>query len=335
MAQDLNDKGRFISLRVKLLVGFTLLFTVVFAVAFYWFFTFATNMAMQQIEEDMINTLYGAIEGIDADEFLALAEEAEPRADGLTDDPRYWEHMAWLETVHEMEPRAYPYSWVRGDESVEKQVLFIGDFLRVADPENATIFREPYISEGSMITGMLGLWEDLEPYEDKWGHWISAYAPIQNAAGESVGGFGIDFKADYVFQVQEAIKDRVVLSFGITYITLFTLVYLISLTLTRPISSLTTVAQEVAEGNYDQDIRSLYKGTRHDEVDVLAQVFEMMVNKVRAREEGLKRQVHDLRIEIDQVKKARQVKEITESDYFLNLRDRARALRSSSDEESA
>ncbi len=327
MNQEPSVKGRFISLRVKLLVGFTLLFSVVFAIAFYWFFAFATDMALTKIEEDMVTTLYGAIEGIDGDVFAAMAREAESRADGLTDDPRYWEHQAWIEIVHQLEPRAYPYSWVRGDETVENEVLFIGDILRRTYPENATVFREPYITAGSMITGMQELWEDLEPYEDPWGHWISAYAPIRNAAGESVGGLGIDFKADYIYQVQSAIQNRVLLSFTVTYFVLFIFVYMISRALTRPISSLTDMAREVAEGDYEQDIQALYGGKYRDEVSTLARVFEMMVNKVRAREEGLKRQVQKLRIEIDEAKKARQVAEITESDYFQTLKQKARELR--------
>lgn len=327
MASGSPQKKRFISLRVKLLVGFTLLFTVVFAVAFYWFYTFSTDVAMNQIEADMVTTLRGGLEGIDGDTFAALAQEAELRDDGLSDDPRYWEHMAWIETIHDLEPRASPYTWVRGDPNVENEVLFIGDILRLTQPEDATVFREPYITQGSMITGMLTLWEDLEPYEDDWGHWISAYAPILNSAGESVGGLGIDFRADYVYEVQDSIESSILVSFAITYLALFALVYLISRTLTGPIISLTGVAREVAEGNYRQDMSKLYGGSTHDEVDALAQVFELMVNKVRAREEGLKRQVQELRIEIDEVKKARQVAEITESDYFVTLKEKARALR--------
>ncbi|MGC9356348.1 MAG: HAMP domain-containing protein [Anaerolineae bacterium] len=333
MTEQSTERDRpFISLRVKILLGFTILFSVVFAVAFYWFFNFATNMALGQIEEDMVNTLYAGIEGIDGDDFAALAV-AEKNAEGLSDDPLYDEHMDWLETLHNLEPRAYPYTWVRGDEEVKNEVLFIGDILRITDPENATVLREPYISQGSMITGMLGLWEDLEPYQDKWGYWISAYAPITNDDDEIVGGMGIDFKADYVNRVQEAIKDSVLVSFSVTYLVLFTFVYLIANTLTRPITDLTNVAREVAEGNYNQDLTALYKGKHEDEVHVLAEVFAQMISKVRAREEGLKRQVQKLRIQIDEAKKARQVAEITESDYFQQLRTKARKLREGGDDD--
>jgi CHASE3 domain sensor protein len=46
------------------------------------------------------------------------------------------------------------------------------------------------------------------------------------------------------------------------------------------------------------------------------------------REQALHRQIQELRIEIDQAKKERQVAEITESDYFQELRQKARELRS-------
>jgi hypothetical protein len=52
-----------------------------------------------------------------------------------------------------------------------------------------------------------------------------------------------------------------------------------------------------------------------------------MIDKVHAREEHLKRQVQELRIEIDQAKKERHVQEIVESDYFKELRATAKEMR--------
>jgi len=324
--QQTERRTRFISLHMKLLVGFTVLFSVVFAMAFYWFYDFATDRAMGRIEEDMIDTLNGAIAGVDGDEFIALAREGEPRDDGLTDDPRYWQHLDWLETVHNIEPRANPYTYVKGDESNE--ALFIGDILVITNPDNSAAFRESYISKGPMFQGLADLTLHTEkPYTDKWGSWVSAYAPIANAKGELVGAMGMDFRADYVFQVQQAIRDKVVIAFAITYAALFVLVFLISRGLTRPIIALTTVAERVAEGDYGQSVSALHSGALRDEVATLAQVFEMMIDKVREREERLKRQVQELRIEIDQAKKAKQVAEITETEYFHELREHAAMMR--------
>jgi nitrate/nitrite-specific signal transduction histidine kinase len=66
---------------------------------------------------------------------------------------------------------------------------------------------------------------------------------------------------------------------------------------------------------------------RPDQLGQLARVFQRMAHEVAAREEQLKQQILVLRIEIDEAKKARQVAEITETDYFQELRDKAKALR--------
>jgi hypothetical protein len=49
--------------------------------------------------------------------------------------------------------------------------------------------------------------------------------------------------------------------------------------------------------------------------------------RVRQRESILKQQISELQIEIDEVKKARQVAEITETDYFRELSEKAQRLR--------
>jgi hypothetical protein len=52
-----------------------------------------------------------------------------------------------------------------------------------------------------------------------------------------------------------------------------------------------------------------------------------MASEIYAREQNLKRQVQQLRIELDEARQARQVAEITESDYFRELEAKAQDLR--------
>jgi DNA-binding response OmpR family regulator len=66
---------------------------------------------------------------------------------------------------------------------------------------------------------------------------------------------------------------------------------------------------------------------RPDALGQLARVFVRMAGEVAAREAQLKQEIHELRIEIDEAQKARQVSEITETDYFHGLQQKARALR--------
>ena len=53
-----------------------------------------------------------------------------------------------------------------------------------------------------------------------------------------------------------------------------------------------------------------------------------MAEEVRAREERLRREVQELRIEIDHARQAQRVAEITDTDFFRDLRSRASELRS-------
>ena len=108
----MTENRAFFSLRSKLLIGFTILFTAVFAVAFYWFFTTATDLALDRIQEDLSDTVQAAVQDVDVDELLALAADGEPNEAGFSDDVRFLNQMEWLETVHQIEPRAWPYIYI-------------------------------------------------------------------------------------------------------------------------------------------------------------------------------------------------------------------------------
>ena len=85
-------------------------------------------------------------------------------------------------------------------------------------------------------------------------------------------------------------------------------------------------AAAVEEGTFRPDTLDGVSG-RDDALGRLARVFCRMAREVRAREQRLERQVHQLRIEIDQARAERRVAEITETDFFADLQRRAAQLR--------
>lgn len=88
----------------------------------------------------------------------------------------------------------------------------------------------------------------------------------------------------------------------------------------------TAAAVAIEAGIYDPE--SLDEVARRtDELGQLARVFQRMTRQVYAREQKLKQQVQEMRIEIDQIKKERQVAAITESDYFKELQQKVKGLR--------
>jgi CRP-like cAMP-binding protein len=97
----------------------------------------------------------------------------------------------------------------------------------------------------------------------------------------------------------------------------------------RQVAQLTVAAQALESGNYTGNPIGDVTG-RDDALGNLARVFERMAGEVYAREQRLQQQVSELRIEIDRTRQAQQVAEITESDYFKSLQQRAKALRARS-----
>ena len=88
-------------------------------------------------------------------------------------------------------------------------------------------------------------------------------------------------------------------------------------------------ARLVAEGRYEEAMRNIQiEGETHDRaLAAVADAVRSMVKAVQEREERLKREVAQLRIEIDEAKRKKSVAEITETEYFQDLARRARELR--------
>jgi methyl-accepting chemotaxis protein len=168
---------------------------------------------------------------------------------------------------------------------------------------------------------------DDDVYTDQWGTWLSGYAPIYNAAGEPVGAVGVDMCAVDVAELQRNILQTVLPAFALTLAVLIVAVLAISSTVTRPIVALTRAAQRIGQGDYDQDLSAFRSGRFRDEVAMLTEVFELMVSKVYQREQTLRRQVEELKIEIDEAKRQKQVSEIIDSDYFQRVQSRALEMR--------
>ena len=92
------------------------------------------------------------------------------------------------------------------------------------------------------------------------------------------------------------------------------------------VSRVTAAASAVESGAFRAESLDQV-GQRPDALGQLARVFQGMAREVAAREQRLRREVQQLKIEIDEVRAARQVEEITESEYFLRLQQKVDELR--------
>ncbi|MBW4596663.1 MAG: DUF3365 domain-containing protein [Brasilonema angustatum HA4187-MV1] len=143
------------------------------------------------------------------------------------------------------------------------------------------------------------------------------------------------------FPVSE-VFDRVYKAFFLfiaIFISVFTLViftfnHLLKRNVLQPIKPMAQLAQKIStdtfvfDRNEKVELRNLVAiAKRNDELGQLGQVFLRMVHQVYTREQRLKKQMQELSIQIDETKKARQVAEIVDAEYFQNLSVQAKEIR--------
>lgn len=107
---------------------------------------------------------------------------------------------------------------------------------------------------------------------------------------------------------------------------------IISRMLVRPLHKLTAAAEQLKHGVLDEaPLMAIRQRRFADEVTVLADVFTDMGRQVVRREEQLRTEITELHIHIDSSRRQEQAAEITETDYFQNLRATASRLRARHD----
>ncbi|MCB0104999.1 MAG: hypothetical protein KDE53_03805, partial [Caldilineaceae bacterium] len=112
---------------------------------------------------------------------------------------------------------------------------------------------------------------------------------------------------------------------------LFTLVnaLLLAHSILRPLLTLTGAAHAMLENRFTSEEAAEFRTnvTDSSELSYLQQIFGQMAEEVLAREEQLRQQVNELQIIIDDSKRKQEVNEITESEFFRSLQERAAAMR--------
>lgn len=326
-----------LAVRWKLLAAFAGAFTVVFVFIAFWVVQHATANAMDRIKSQLSSTAIGGAQTLDARAFAALVESvpAVPDASNPTgytypDSLLYRQIARQLLRITEVVPSAQPYTYFR--DPANGQLYFAVSAGYYYDPQFGVTFKQPVseVSGPETIARMeRGLTRTTEEpaYTDTFGDWVSAYSPILNDKGESVGAIGVDYPLDYVAEVQANARRDLAPILLATYALLLLLVLVISGYLVRPLRRLTDATHRIAEGEYDLEVRELVKSRFPDELYELGESFEIMAAKVAARERSLTKEVQRLRVEIDTVKREQSVEEITGTDFFSDLKSKAATLR--------
>ncbi|KJJ85356.1 stage II sporulation E family protein [Candidatus Omnitrophus magneticus] len=174
-------------------------------------------------------------------------------------------------------------------------------FKFIVDPENkfkSDITRHALPGEEydakefpEMKNAIYGPSADRKLGMDKWGRFLSGYAPILDKNKNPIAILGIDIRANDVYNMQRSIRYRAILVLLLGTALSITLAMMISNRVTRPIEKLVEGTRQIARGNLDYRVE--IKGD--DEIAELGNSFTKMSS--------------DLKVYIDELQKATAEKE--------------------------
>ena len=329
---------------------------MIFAGAFYWFYVFTTDKTLSHLKAEMRSTLLGAAQGVDVHELLALYAEGERNDTGFSDDPRYHRQLQWLETVHQIEPGVWLYTYIVGTSEQnrrigasvvqpgELEVIHLVDLWALHDHSKANQFLEsdharavaraiaqekPRVGEPGIYTSEI---YTSEIYTDAWGEWLSAAIPLQTLEGNAVAVLGVDVETSYLVEAQQTIRKQVVSSFLVAYGILFIVLYGLSGMLTQHLNQLARSVKWLGIGVSKFDPTLAAQDSFPDELTTLSHVLKCMVDSIRTREERIQesQQIeYEIRLALQQERELNDLKSRFVSMVSHELRTPITVLRTS------
>ena len=329
------SKPAFLSIRFKVLIPLMFLLTVIFCIAYFASQSFIKTVILHFMKQEAVYVRDVALSCIDPDMLGELTRDAQadPETDWRIDD-RYIKLQECLVNGNINQERASIFTYYQTGENTF--AYGIKDDVKTEDavPFGKEITMEKMGGQwekdyGLLIDGLVGEKVSDGLYYDDVAdvNLFNLASPIQNGSGKTIGGIVVLLKADKFIYNLDTLT---ITLFGI-FILIFILITFIVLVViggaTSQLHTLNAAAVRVAEGNYTPV--KVKKQVVSDEVFNLAGVFNIMLEKVRGREETLKQRVTELEIVIDSNKQNKQVKEIVDSEFFQGLTERATRIRAS------
>lgn len=131
--------------------------------------------------------------------------------------------------------------------------------------------------------GLAGPSADRQVTEDKWGAWVSGYAPIKNGHGRAVGIVGVDMSADQLVKEMAHLRTMGIATMFAASLLAVIFGAFMSSALMSPLSRFLTSLDATAKG----DLNALVDDRRRDEIGQVARTFNKMLASLRHKDRML------------------------------------------------
>ncbi|OQX64105.1 MAG: hypothetical protein B5M51_04255 [Anaerolinea sp. 4484_236] len=272
------------NIRVKLVTSFTLVALIAISILGAIVYNGYQNQIRESIHQRLVNMAGIAALQQNGDLHATLQKPGDEETDA------YKEIQATNLAIVATDPEiAYLYTMRMDDQG---QVRFFVDAGQPGNDELASL-AEVYIDPTPLMLAEFPTLDhaiaEKELATDKWGTWLSGYAPFYNSAGEREGIIGIDISADTVLAQERAILKLIISTAIGTLIGVSLIGLALGTAFTRPIVSLAATAQKVADG----DLSARSNVQTSDELGTLASIFDTMTAQLQETLGTLEQRVAD------------------------------------------
>ena len=157
-----------------------------------------------------------------------------------------------------------------------------GNHMIDEDEMVADIGEEYHAAEDApmMLEGFNVVCTDKDITTDKWGSFLSGYAPIYDKSGKSVGLIGIDVSSDKIVEIENKNHQRAIIIQLISFVAFLAAALIVANRLNRPLSMFKLSLDAAAHGDYSKQID--FKG--YSEFRELADCLNQLLTELKEKE---------------------------------------------------
>ncbi|MDP3791777.1 MAG: HD domain-containing protein [Candidatus Omnitrophota bacterium] len=270
------------SFRLRITILFILLMFLSGIVSNFLVYDYALKSQMKQLREKLMVVAQMIALNIDTNSLLEI-----PLNEKGVNTAQYKKIESELMEIRSVSPSiAYIYVLAKtGKECVFKFMIDLRPGRYTSDNPPAKPGEEYNCSlVPEMMRAFTAPSADTKLVKDKWGVFLSGYAPIRDDAGNSIAILGIDMTAADLYNMQKEVNVRAALVLGLGIILSIIVGIFISGTVTKPVKKLIQGTRHISAGELSYRVAA--KGS--NEIRELAESFNRMASKLSlARKELL------------------------------------------------
>jgi putative methionine-R-sulfoxide reductase with GAF domain len=274
-------------LQTRLAISFTLLALLSSAAILAGMYIYASRVLREFTRQRLLDIASLGAMQIDADLHAALVDPAQENG------PDYMVIKTILQQVRDISPDiTYVYTMrAISEPTADDQIVFVVD--AETDPAEISHLGDVYYEisneQKQLIQTLSKPQTEDEFYTDRWGTWLTAYAPITNANGQLEAVLGVDMAVDDVLQREHQFLWIALAIFALLVPLNITLGWWLGKRLTRPISLLMEGTKRISSGDFSHHVVVNTK----DELAQLASNFNSMTDQLNELVNTLEQRVAD------------------------------------------